>query len=1315
MNKKVVTVLILTLTVAFAVTSSVAELRAMPPPPEPDHQKLDPLSFRGPMTLAPDNPNTQSAGIPEMAAWSKLVFQSLRDDNWEIYLANGDGSNQTRLTYDGATDAYPRLNRGCTRIAFASRRTGNYEIFSMKPDGTDVVQLTSAEANDYNPFWSPDGVKIAFSSYRDGQSEIYVMNADGSNPTRLTWNEAYDGEPAWSPDGAKIAFTSNRSGAYHIWGMNSDGSQPTQLSDRPYNGEHPAWSPDGKWIAYDADTYNNGWQDIWLMNADGSDEQYMYASRRLYTDSWVRSWSPDGHYVAITTISFIYHEGYLYWTSAFLDAWQVGAWDTTVRLSSQGTDWYPDWQTCDIDAPASSVHTLPSQSPGPIPVRWSSTEMGSGLQDYDVQVKEGSGAWTGWLTSTLEIQSLYPGIGGRTYYFRSRARDKAGNVEPWPADYDAFTTVEAQAPSSVIEPLPAYSHNEPAIRWGGKDLGGSGIKTFDVQYQDVANGAWNDWQVGVAVTNATFTGTLGRTYAFRSRATDNAQNVEPWPAGGGDASTTLYKWGISGVMRDNAGAPVSGGTITTTPGALAAFPSDPQGAYQAYVAYDTSIYQVAWGKNGYGLPPVTSFDAAQDAHLDVVLPPIDDVVKDGGFEDGRLGSDWISRDEVAPIVTSTTRYMGNLAVLFGRPFAFESPVNVTCLPGWPQLQQLVLDRRGTPHLLWQEWTVGDYTLYYTQREDDGNWLSPQSLTSSPDPGQSNAWMGVDALGIVHVLWQDYTEGQSQVFYAQRNSAGSWSSPYNVSNMPDGAALRSAAIDDNNVLHVIFVEHADIQTAAILHYVRRQSGGTWSTSQAISGGTGYAGSSQVQADASGTAHVIWVAADYKLYYVQCQGNACSSPYMFASNPIFTVLQMTVTPNGRVHMTWDDWDHVRYIERDSNGHWSPVKTLSAGIGGYWPQIGMSEDGQIHVVWFRRYGATCHAWKQAQGSWSSPQCVAQPSYGFQDGMATAVDRQGNVHLVWSYRTSYFNPEWSWDVYYVQWRQHTGAWTAPRLLDIVDTPNGIAAQLAVDDKGHVNMIRTGIGPWGDPDIFYLRSLSAEQSSDVTIAQAVTIPMTMSTPVLSFLYQFGSTSLAGGNWFRASVNDGITATTLVSINAVTDDWTHRWFDLSSWRGQVLTVAFDVRHVGGFPTAWAYLDEVTLGSANPDLWVSKSSPPAAKPGEQVVYTISYGNQGGAPASGMRFTDTLPAELDVVGANPSPVVSGSLLLDWGWDVRDLPAQSGPFVIVITANVSATIPMFSNLTNTVRIQSTSGELETANNVASALTFIGYRVYLPLVARH
>ena len=227
----------------------------------------------------------------------RIVFDSDRDGNREIYVMNADGTNQTKLTNDPAyDDCCATLSPNGERIAFQTNRDGNWEIYVMNADGTGQTNITNNAFLDGTQAWSPDGTKIAFRSYRTGGSDIYVMDTDGSSPTRLTNNPANDLHPDWSPDGTKIAFISTRDGLNEIYVMNStDGSGQTSLTNDPgaHDGD-PDWSPDGSKIAFystrDADDV-----EIYVMNADGTGQTRL-------TDSpgadYNPSWSPDGGWIA---------------------------------------------------------------------------------------------------------------------------------------------------------------------------------------------------------------------------------------------------------------------------------------------------------------------------------------------------------------------------------------------------------------------------------------------------------------------------------------------------------------------------------------------------------------------------------------------------------------------------------------------------------------------------------------------------------------------------------------------------------------------------------------------------------------------------------------------------------------------------------------------------------------------------------------------------------------------------------------------------------------------------------------------------------
>jgi uncharacterized repeat protein (TIGR01451 family) len=151
-----------------------------------------------------------------------------------------------------------------------------------------------------------------------------------------------------------------------------------------------------------------------------------------------------------------------------------------------------------------------------------------------------------------------------------------------------------------------------------------------------------------------------------------------------------------------------------------------------------------------------------------------------------------------------------------------------------------------------------------------------------------------------------------------------------------------------------------------------------------------------------------------------------------------------------------------------------------------------------------------------------------------------------------------------------------------------------------------------------------------------------------------------------------------------------------------------------YPSIFARVKEISVGTTYPDLWVTQESSEAL-PGSQVIYTLVYGNQGAAPAENVRILDLLPSELSYVDANPKPIDETALLPALAWDLGDLPAMSGPFTIVVTTTAPLTVPMFSTLTNTTSITSVSSELELGNNYAYTATFVGYQVYLPLTMRN
>jgi Tol biopolymer transport system component len=266
-----------------------------------DIRGVDGMELEAPVTT---DFTTGPASAPPLPAvplsLMRVAFVSTRDGTEQVYLANGDGSEVTRLT----SGSGPAWSWDDQRIAF-HRETPDGPVFGViNVDGTGERILGPGSY----PAWSPDG-RIAFVS----TGGISVMNSDGSRVTLLLSHEfAHPGcqpptslyswwgdcvtDPAWSPDGQSIAFYAGDVGytGAQVYIMNADGSSPLPLvppqelaSNGGWNGRQPAWSPDGARVAFAW-----GGSQIASLRRSGSGSLTPHAGGNR------PSWSPDGRWLA---------------------------------------------------------------------------------------------------------------------------------------------------------------------------------------------------------------------------------------------------------------------------------------------------------------------------------------------------------------------------------------------------------------------------------------------------------------------------------------------------------------------------------------------------------------------------------------------------------------------------------------------------------------------------------------------------------------------------------------------------------------------------------------------------------------------------------------------------------------------------------------------------------------------------------------------------------------------------------------------------------------------------------------------------------
>jgi len=241
----------------------------------------------------------------ENSKTAKIVFQSDRDGNHEIYIMNSDGSDQTNISKHSGFDGSPVFSPNGKKIAFVSDRSGKHNVWIMNADGSNLYNLTNSSSENYYPSWNPDGTKITYDSYSEGApgGDIFIINVDGSNPKNLTNTKQDEGYPSWSPSGDLITYDMggyehSKTGNFTIFSININmNNKISAVTDNSGNSGDASWIPQSNQIVYssDKDDPEGGNYEIYTISSDGTGDIRLTFKDGTDTDPTV---SDDGRLIA---------------------------------------------------------------------------------------------------------------------------------------------------------------------------------------------------------------------------------------------------------------------------------------------------------------------------------------------------------------------------------------------------------------------------------------------------------------------------------------------------------------------------------------------------------------------------------------------------------------------------------------------------------------------------------------------------------------------------------------------------------------------------------------------------------------------------------------------------------------------------------------------------------------------------------------------------------------------------------------------------------------------------------------------------------
>jgi Tol biopolymer transport system component len=249
--------------------------------------------------------------LKEIASYPhKIVYETNRDGNWELYLCNADGSHPVNVTHTADVDElYPKPSLDGTKICFvADEGKGDAKIrniYYMNSDGSSRIKVA---ANGREPCWSADGTQIAYMggefekfSYFDAATKGLFLYDLKSGKTRehVNHNLRHLYTLNGSPDGKWFVATvhGGMGFAHTILAIEADGNK---IVDLRLAGCRPNISPDGKKVCWGHGDFCAGVADLDLGSTPKATNIRDVVASINPIETYHITWSPDMKYLTFT-------------------------------------------------------------------------------------------------------------------------------------------------------------------------------------------------------------------------------------------------------------------------------------------------------------------------------------------------------------------------------------------------------------------------------------------------------------------------------------------------------------------------------------------------------------------------------------------------------------------------------------------------------------------------------------------------------------------------------------------------------------------------------------------------------------------------------------------------------------------------------------------------------------------------------------------------------------------------------------------------------------------------------------------------------
>jgi len=289
---------------------------------------------------------------------------------------------------------------------------------------------------------------------------------------------------------------------------------------------------------------------------------------------------------------------------------------------------------------------------------------------------------------------------------------------------------------------------------------------------------------------------------------------------------------------------------------------------------------------------------------------------------------------------------------FGQTWGYN--YRLTWNAGDSECPSIAVDSSDGIHVVWQDQTICNYEIFYKQSTDGGtNWSALNHLTWTLG-SSNNPSIAADSSGGIHVVWEDSSwAGKKQICYKKSPDGGTtWSTLERLTWSITDSKCPSIAADSSDRIHLVWED----KVSEIFYKNSTDSGTTWSASTRLAWNTGDSECPSIAVDSGDVIHVAWqdnTPGNWAIFYKSSTDSGTTwSALTRLTWSRFDSKYPSIAGDlsGGIHLVWQGSHEIYYKQStDGGSSWSVLTRLTWNTAASeYPDIVAGSVNTIHVVW-------------------------------------------------------------------------------------------------------------------------------------------------------------------------------------------------------------------------------------------------------------------------------------------------------------------------------------------------------------------------------